>query len=211
MITRSASLGMGLRGDADQRGVVMTRYLLGAALAVLLSGLPQLAMADDLLDFSYKFSDGATVSGVLTGTAVGGYFDISGIQSFTTSWDANINALGAVYLNESYDTVAALGPGYFGNGDGAVAINGSYLDFEFDADSADGSDNLLLGWYFNDLTAMHYGAGFMVRTNSAQNLDGFNPANWSASVEDTAVPEPASVVLLGVGFIGLVAVRRRNA
>lgn len=55
-----------------------------------------------------------------------------------------------------------------------------------------------------------YRGGYNPNFDNLFNLETFTPRTWSGRVEYQAVPEPATLTLLGVGLAGLIARRRRN-
>ena len=55
-----------------------------------------------------------------------------------------------------------------------------------------------------------YRDGYKPGFDNLFNVETFNPRTWSGRVEYQAVPEPASLTLLGVGLAGLIARKRRN-
>jgi hypothetical protein len=55
------------------------------------------------------------------------------------------------------------------------------------------------------------GNGFGAGTNPFPVLVGGNPADLAFTIEGSEVPEPASMIALGAGLVGLIARRRRNA
>lgn len=55
------------------------------------------------------------------------------------------------------------------------------------------------------------GGGFGIGTDPFPFLVGGNPSDLNFTIEGTEVPEPASMIALGAGLVGLIARRRRNA
>lgn len=59
--------------------------------------------------------------------------------------------------------------------------------------------------------AKGYRGGFDTNVDNLFNVDTFSPRTWSGRVQYQAVPEPASLAVLGLGAVGLLRRRGRRA
>ncbi|MBN1796392.1 MAG: PEP-CTERM sorting domain-containing protein [Sedimentisphaerales bacterium] len=98
-------------------------------------------------------------------------------------------------------------------GTGASALYGSALVSMIDFSVTDGSTN----YVWSDTTGLSSVAGFTATTTSLSpnNIPDYNPTDWSSDncvltvlADETAIPEPATLALLGLGSLLL---RRRRA
>jgi hypothetical protein len=86
--------------------------------------------------------------------------------------------------------------------DAQLAAHGGLLDGNL---AQAESDFVTLGWNVTPVTWSGFGN---VEIASLNSLSGNNPAQDILVIETTPVPEPAAMGLLGIGLVGLIAVKR---
>ena len=220
--------------DMLQHGVYTMRYTLGAALAVLLAST-SLASADVILTFGQSANaqaitateNGAQTATTLSatdvaigitqienGVATNAFFDLSAAsdgsavpilggtaQKFTGSFSINSKAdnTGTNFLSGIFtDVTFGTGPG------GALSVGAppDTLTFTSDVITTLALPAAIGLGFANVLPAF---------TQVGDSIGSFTSSVSGTFSASTAVPEPASLALLGFGVLGIAAMRRRSA
>jgi hypothetical protein len=156
-----------------------------AAAALAISTLVAASAQAEVFDFSYTFGDGFVGTGVVEGTvrADGNTIDIYTVDSFTINGHS-------VDLPVASTESSSVPP--------AIAtFDGSFMDFE-----VSGPPHNFL-FVFSDI---HLAQTRFANSGAAERYD---PTRWSITEAAAAVPEPATWVMMGLGFAGIGALAYR--
>jgi hypothetical protein len=172
------------------------------------------AKASETFDFSYTFTDGQSLFGTLSGTAVpgaGGAFSVGNISNVSLTFDGN--AFSGSLSAGTYNSAAPSAPWNFAPSAAVVSTNSSLNNFII-ADSTDPAGNNVTNYFYfvNGSTPSGSGTSEVLAYNTnTGDLDLDNPAAGVWSLTSVPVPLPAGLPLLSsaLGMLGLGALRRR--
>ena len=132
---------------------------------------------------------------------------------FATSGDAYVNiALGAGLTISFSDSISAFGfygtdIGDFGGQLLLTMTNGSTVDVTV-PNTVDSPDGALLFWGFIDTENSYTSISFS--NTSGSDSFGYDDMTIGTREQIVPVPEPATILLLGIGLIGLAGASRRK-
>jgi hypothetical protein len=187
----------------------MNKLITIAALISAVFAAP--AHAGAIYDYNYAFTNGTVVNGSFTGTANGNLItDLSNISVFINGFAYNGN--GSLFASR----IATTDWGYtWQSGGGVASFDGLENNFLFI--DTDYPNNYSYTNYFYDVrTPGHsvyaYGQGQQGYNAYDYNAGMVTSGVWSvqAQLPVNDVPEPSSVVLIGLGLAGLLAARRNK-
>jgi hypothetical protein len=175
------------------------------------------AHASQVFDFSYTFTDGQSLYGMLTGTEVagpGGAFSVSNISNISLTFDGN--TFSGTLSAGTFNSAVPAAPWNFAANAAVVSTNASANNFII-ADSTDPAGNNVTNYFYfvNGTTPSGSGTSEVLAFNTnTGDIDQDNPAAHAWSLTAAPVPLPPGLPLLAsalVGVFGLGALRRRAA
>jgi PEP-CTERM motif len=170
-------------------------------------GVSMTSGAMALVDGDYYYNNGATggiaPSGTYAGMAPSDLIQVDAPTTFTLTFDQTVGDL--------YMALVSVGqPGYgvgydFNNAFDVVSFGGNYWGYQGYTVSGDN----FTGYEYNGI--LHFAGDFNSITFSTNPNEYWHGFNFASNELPGAVPEPTSMMLFGLGLVGLVAAKRRKA
>jgi hypothetical protein len=186
---------------------------------IVLTGilLPVCAQA---VPVSFQWSDTVTGASLPAGVSAGDPFtftivvDNGGSTTVSQTWtgadfvSASIDVNSGAYMGSATTIDVLAGSFQTDAGSNIVAVPTDWEDGV--ASGTDNLGNMVLSWFIRGSNPIWGSPGFEIGAlNVASN--NTDPSVWSvASVSSPAIPEPATVVLMGLGLLGLGVAGRRK-